>query len=134
MHYGPLDTFEYRHPPIKALAFNTRGMHNTILYLQHIMMNTQKNPTIINLTETKHSHIKSIWREVLKDYKLVHAHPTLDPITNRRSGRTILAARRDTYKEVTVISTPSHIGDYISAATLTPYDSSPIITILVYMP
>jgi hypothetical protein len=43
-------------------------------------------------------------------------------------------ARRDTYKEVTVIPTPPHIGDYISAATLTPYDGSPIIAISAYMP
>ena len=82
-------------------------------------MNTQQKPTIIHLTETKHSHIKSIWREVLKDYKLIHTHPTLDPTTNRRSGGTILAARRDTYKGVSAIPTPPRIGDYISAATLT---------------
>ena len=123
-----MDTTEYRHPPIKAVTFNTRDMHNTILDLQHIM-NTQKKPTIIHLTETKHNHIKSIWREVLKDYKLVHTYPTLDPTTNRRSGGTILAARRDTYKEVTAIPTPSHLGDYVSAATLTPYDGSPVIAI-----
>jgi hypothetical protein len=58
-------------------------MHNTILDLQKII-STQKKPTIIHLTETKHSHIKSIGREVLKDYKLIHTDPTLDPTTNRR--------------------------------------------------
>ncbi len=108
-------------------------MHNTILDLQ-IIMNTQKKPTIVHLTETKHSHIKSIWREVLKDYKLIHTFPTLDPTTNSRSGGTILAARRDTYKEVTSIPTPPHIGDYISAATLNPHEESPIIAISAYMP
>ena len=92
-------------------------------------MNTQKKTTIIHLTETKHSHIKSIWREILKDYKLVHTYPTLDPTTNRRSGGAILTARRDNYKEVTAIPTQSHIGDYISAATLTPYYGSPVIAI-----
>jgi hypothetical protein len=98
-------------------------------------MNTQKKPTIKHLTETKHNHIKSIWKEVLNtDYKLIHAYPTLDPTTNRRSGETILAARRDTYKKVTAIPRPSHIGDYISAATLTPYDGSPTIAISAYMP
>jgi hypothetical protein len=106
--YNTSTTNEYRHPPIKAVTFNTRGMHNTILDLQTIM-NTQKKPTIIHLTETNHSHIKSIWREVLKDYKLIHTFPTLDPTTNRRSGGTILAARRDTYKEVTAVPTPPHI-------------------------
>ena len=133
MHPEPTDTIEYGHPPVKALTFNTRGMHNTILDLQHIM-NTQKNTSIIHLTETRHSHIKSVWREVLKDYKLVHTHPILDPTTNRRSGGTILSVRRDTYKEVTAIPPPSHIGDCIFAATLTPYDASPIIAISAYMP
>jgi len=130
--HDPPNTFEYRHPPIKAVPFNTRGMHNTILDIQHIM-NTQQNPTIRHLTETKHNHIKSIWRAVSYDYKLIHTYPTLDPTTNRRSGGTILAARRETYKEVTAIPTPPHIGDYISAATLTPYDGSPIIAISAYM-
>jgi hypothetical protein len=108
-------------------------MHNIILDLQNIM-NTQKKSTLIHLTKTKHNHIKSIWREVLKYYELIHIHPTLDPTTNRRSGGTILAARRDIYKEVTAIPTPPHIGDYVSAATLTPHDGSPIIAISAYMP
>jgi len=107
-------------------------MHNTIIDLRHIM-NTKQKPTIIHLTETKHIHIKPIWREVLKDYKLIHTHPNLDPTTNRRSGGTILAAGRDTYTEVTAIPAPPHIGDYISAATLTPYDDSPIIAASAYM-
>ena len=133
VHHETSDTNEYRHPRIKALILNTRGMHNTILDLQHIM-NTQKKPSTIHLTETKHSHIKSIWREVLKDYKLVHIHPTLDPTTDRGSGGTILAVRQHTYKEVTVIPASSHIGDCISAVTLTPYDGSPIKAISAYMP
>jgi len=78
--------------------------------------------------------MKSIWRETFKDYKLIHTYPTLDPTTNRRSGGTILAARRDTYKEATAISPPPYIGDYISSATLTPHDGSPIIAISAYMP
>jgi hypothetical protein len=64
----------YRHPAIHAVTFNTRGMHNTILDL-HRILNSKHKPTIINLTETKHSHIKSIWRDTLKDYKLTHTHP-----------------------------------------------------------
>jgi hypothetical protein len=35
---------------------------------------------------------------------------------------------------VTAIPSPPHIGDYISAATLTPYDGSPIIAISANMP
>ena len=133
MQHDSSETTEYRHPSIKAVTFNTRGMHNTILDLQHVM-NTHKIPTIIHLTETKLSHIQSTWREVLKDFTLIHTYPTLDPSTNRRSGETILAARRDEYKEITAIPTPTHIRDYISAATLTPYDGSPIITTPAYLP
>jgi hypothetical protein len=48
-------------------------MHNTILDLHHTL-NSKHKPTIINLTETKHKHIKSIWRDILKDYKLTHTH------------------------------------------------------------
>jgi hypothetical protein len=42
--------------------------------------------------------------------------------------------RRDTYKDANVIFPPRHIGDYISAAKLTPQDGPPIITISAYMP
>jgi hypothetical protein len=105
------NTNEYKHPPIKAATFNTIGIHNTILGLQNIINNNENKPTILHLTETKHVHIKSMWREVLKDYKLIYTHPTLDLNTNKRSGGTILAARRDTCKEVIAIPTPPHIGD-----------------------
>jgi hypothetical protein len=97
-------------------------------------MSTKNKPTILHLAGKKNSHIKSIRREALKEYKLIHTRPTLDPTTNRRSGGTILAVRRDTYKEVIAIPIPPHIGDYISAATLTPYAGSPIIAISAYMP
>ena len=64
----------------------------------------------------------------------MHTCPTHDPATNRRSGGTILAVRRDTYKDANVISPPPHIEEYKSAAKLTPQDGSPIITISAYMP
>jgi hypothetical protein len=108
-------------------------MHNTILDLHHIL-NQQTKPTIIHLTETKHIHINSIWKEAFEDYKLIHTYPTLNPITNRRSGGAILAARKDTYKDANAIFPPPHIGDCITAATLTPHDGSSIIAISVYMP
>jgi hypothetical protein len=92
----------YRHPAIHAVTFNLRGIYNTILDLRHIF-NSKHKPRIINLTETKHSHIKSIWRDTLKEYKLIHTHPKLDPNTLRRSAGTILATRRDVYKEATPI-------------------------------
>jgi len=107
-------------------------MHNTIIDL-HQILKTQTKPTTLHLTKTRHIHIKSIWREALKDYKLIHTCPTLDPNTNRRSGGTILAVSRDTYKDANGISPPPHIGDYISAAKLTPQDGSPIISVSAYM-
>jgi len=95
-------TTTYRHPATHAVTFNTRGMHNTIMDLHHIL-NSKLKPTIIHLTETKHSHIKSIWRESLKHYNLTHTPPKLDPDTLRRSAGTILVTRRDVYKEATPI-------------------------------
>ena len=130
---GALDKDTYIHPPIKAVTFTTRGMHNTILDLHHLL-NTQTKATIIHLTEAKHIHIKSMWKEALKEYKAIHAFPKLEPITNRRSGGTILAARRDTYKEANAITPPTHLRDYISAATITPHDGSITIAISAYMP
>jgi hypothetical protein len=123
----------YRHPAIKAVTFNTRGMHNTILDI-HRILSTDNKPTIISLTETKHSHIKSIWRDILKEYKLIHTPPKLDPTTLRRSAGTILAIRRDTYKEAIPIQTPTNLTDYIKAAKITPHDGTPIIAITAYMP
>jgi hypothetical protein len=108
-------------------------MHNIILDLHHIL-NSNHKPTIISLTETKHSHIKSIWRDTLKDYKLIHTPPKLDPNTLRRSAGTILAIRRDIYKEATPIQTPTNLMDYIKAAKLTPHDGTPVIAITAYMP
>jgi hypothetical protein len=52
-------TTSYRHPAIIAVTFDTRGIHNTIMDLHHIL-NSKQRPTIIHLTETKHSHVKSI--------------------------------------------------------------------------
>jgi len=108
-------------------------MHNTILDL-HRILNSKQKPTIIHLTETKHSHIKSIWRESLKDYRLTHTPPRLDPDTLRRSADTILATRRDVCKEANPIQTPTNLKDYINAAEIIPHDGTPIITITAYMP
>jgi len=126
------DPKTYRHPAIHAVAFNTRGVHNNILDL-HRILNSKTKPTILYLTETSHSHIKSIWREALRDYELTHTSPKLDPTTNRRSAGTILATRRDVYKDVTSIPTPAHIIDYIKAAIIIPHDGFPIIDITAYM-
>ncbi len=59
------------HQSPKTFTVDTRGMHTTIIDLQNILT-TQPDPHIIALTETKHRHIKSIWRQTLRNYKLVH--------------------------------------------------------------
>jgi hypothetical protein len=122
----------YRHPAIHAVTFNTRGMHNTILDLNRIL-NSITKPSILYLTETEYGHIKSIWREALRDYKRTHTSPKLYPTTNRRSAGTILATRRDVYKVVAPIPTPAHLTDYIKAATITSQEGIPIIAITAYM-
>ncbi len=118
------DTITYRHPVIHAVTFNTRGMHITILDLHQILKSKHKQ-TIIHLTETKHSHIKSIWREALENYKLKHTSQKLDPTTQSRSADNILATRRDVYKDATPIKTPTHLTDHIKAAIITPHNGPP---------
>jgi len=71
----------YRQLAIKEVAFYTRDMHNTILDLQHIL-NTPTKPTLPILTETKHSHIKSIRRETPKEYTLINPPSRLHRNTN----------------------------------------------------
>ena len=44
--------------PVTLTTLNTRGMHTSLVDLLHTMERTQ--PDILSLTETKHSHIKSI--------------------------------------------------------------------------
>jgi hypothetical protein len=86
----------YRHPAIHAVAFNTRGMHNTILDLHHIL-NSKHKPTIINLTETIQSHIKSIWRDTLKDYKLTHTHTQNSTPTHYEDQPALFWPQDETY-------------------------------------
>ena len=123
----------YSHPQITAALLNTRAMHSSILDLQEIFTNTP-HPNIICLTETKHGHIKSTWRNLLKDYKLIHTPSTLDPHTNRRSGGTILGVRRSNYKLIQTVLIPKHIKNYVAAATLEPAKGSTILALSVYMP
>jgi hypothetical protein len=108
-------------------------MHSTVLDLHHILASKNKM-TILYLTETKHSHIKSTWREALRDYKLINTSTKLEPTTNRISFGIILSIRKDIYKDATPIPTPIHLTNYIKEVTITPHDGSPIITISAYMP
>jgi hypothetical protein len=123
----------YTHPQITAALLNTRAMHSSIIDLQEIFTHTP-HPNIICLTETKHGHIKSTWRNLLKDYKLIHTPSTLDPHTNRRRGGTILGVRRNSYKLIQTVPIPKHIQTYVAAATLEPTKGSTILALSVYMP
>jgi len=107
-------------------------MHTAILGLHHILTTPTKS-TLRNLTETKPINIKSIWRETLQKYKLIHTSSRLDHNTNRRSAGTVLAIRRDAYKNDTTIPTPIHLRDYITVATLIPHDGSSNSAISAYM-
>ncbi len=107
-------------------------MHNTILDLRQILASKTK-PTILHLNETRHSHIKSLWREALQDYKLIHTSPKLYPATDRRSAGTMLVICKDICKDAASIPTPTHLSDYIKAATNTPHDGFPIVAIAAYV-
>ena len=118
--------------PVTLTTLNTRGMHTSLVDLLHTMERTQ--PDILSLTETKHSHIKSIWRHTLTGYKLVHHPPPLNPDTGRRSGGVILAIRTSHYRSITQLSAPEALRPHLAAAVLTPYIGSPTLVIGAYMP
>jgi hypothetical protein len=124
---------EYSHPSITALTLNSRGMHTTILDLQNLLA-TQTPPHIIALAETKHRHIKSIWRHTLKGCKLVHNPSLYNKHTKRCTGGTILAINTTTYSSIEPYKTPSHLQYHIAMALLTPKVGSKIIAISLYMP
>jgi hypothetical protein len=86
---------EYTHQSLKALNLNTHGMHTKILDLQNIL-SKYPDPNIIALTETKHCHIKSIWRQALRNYKLVYNPSLYNKHTKSCSGGTILAIHKKT--------------------------------------
>ena len=108
-------------------------MHTTILDLQSILDN---NPDlhIIALTETKHRHIKSIWRQTLKNYKLIHSPSHYDKHTQRCSGGTILAIHKNAYSTIKPIHIPSQYQPYFAIALLTPKTGSDILAIAAYLP
>ena len=120
-------------PTIITVTFNTMGMHNTILDLHHIL-STPTKPTILHLTETKHSHIKSIWKEALKK---LYTHPHITEIRPRHKSKINMHYPSHTKRHLqptTKISAPIHLRDFITAATLTPHKGFPIIATSAHMP
>ena len=94
-------------------------MHTTILELQDLL-NTNSKPQIIALTETKHRHIKSIWRHTIKNYKLVYNPSLYNKKTNHASGGAILAIRYDAYATIEPIAVPTPYQPCIAIALLQP--------------
>ncbi len=107
-------------------------MHTTILDLQKIL-DTNPNPHIIALSETKHRRIKSIWRHTLKNYKLIYNTSHYDKQTQRCSGGTILAIHKNTYPTIKPIHIPSQCQPYLAIALLTPKTGSDILAIAAYL-
>jgi len=108
-------------------------MHTTILDLQNLLA-TQTPPHIIALTETKHRHIKSICRQTLKGYKLVHNPSLYNKHTKRFTMGAILALNTYTYTNIEPYQTPSHLQHHIAMALLTPKAGSKLNAISIYMP
>jgi hypothetical protein len=105
-HTTPLPNNDiYTHQRLKVLTLNTRGMHTTIIDLQNILT-THPDPHIMALTETKHRNIKSIWRQTLKNYKLIYNPSLYNKLTKRCSGGTILAIHKNAYPTIQPIHIP----------------------------
>ena len=108
-------------------------MHTTILDLQKLLT-THSDPHIIALTETKHRNIKSIWRQTLKNYKLIYNPSLYNKLTKRCSGGTILAIHRNAYPTIKPLHIPSQYQPYLAIALLTPKTGSAILAIAAYLP
>jgi len=108
-------------------------MHTTLLDLQDIL-NKQTPPQILALTETKHRHIKSIWRHTLRNYKLIYNPSLYNKSTKRASGGSILAIHSPNYKNIEPIRVPPPYQPYLAIAKLTPKNGTPLIAISAYLP
>ena len=108
-------------------------MHTTVLDL-HDILNTHTKHQIIALTETKHRHIKSIWRYTLKNYKLVYNPSLYNKKTKRAFGGAILAIRSDAYSTIEPIAFPTPYQPYIAMVLLQPLVGTKLITIAAYLP
>jgi hypothetical protein len=108
-------------------------MHTTILDLQDLLNNKPK-PQLIALTETKHRHIKSIWRHTLREYKLIYNPSLYNRSTKRASGGAILAVHSKAYTSIEPIRVPNPYQPYIAIAKLTPKQGTTLIAISAYLP
>jgi hypothetical protein len=108
-------------------------MHTTILDLQNILTD-HPDPHIIALTETKHRHLKSIWRQALRNYKLVYKPSLYNKHTKRCSGGTILAIQKNAYSTTKPLLIPPSYQPYLAIALLTPKAGSEILAIAAYPP
>jgi len=106
-------------------------MHTTILDLQKLLT-AHPDPHIIALTETKHRHIKSIWRQTLRNYKLIYNPSLYNKQTKRCSGGTILAIHKNAYSTMQSIHIPPPYQPYLAIALLTPKAGSAILAIAAY--
>ena len=94
-------------------------MHTTILDLQKILTD-HPEPRIIALTETKHRHFKSIWRQTLRNDKLVHNPSLYSTHTKRCSEGTILAIHKSADLTIKALRIPPPYQPYLTIALLTP--------------
>jgi hypothetical protein len=108
-------------------------MHTTIIDLQNLL-NAYPDTHIIALTETKHRHVKSIWRQALRNYKLVYNPSLYDKQAKRFSGGTILAVHKNAYKTINPLRIPSQYQPYLAISLLTPNRGSNILAIAAYLP
>jgi len=108
-------------------------MYTTIIDLQNIIT-TQPDPHIIALTETKHRYIKFIWRQTLRNYKLVHNPSLYNKHTKRCSGGAILAIHKNAYSTIKPLHIPPTYQPYLAIALLTPKAGSEILAIAAYLP
>jgi hypothetical protein len=108
-------------------------MHTTILYLQKLLA-AHSDTHIIALTETKHRHIKSIWRQTLRNFKLIYNQSLYNTHTKRCSGGTIVAIHKKAYSTIKPLHIPPPYQPYLAIALLTPKAGSEILAITAYLP
>ena len=128
-----IDKDKYTRTNLTLCTLNVRGMHSTIVDVIQILNGT-RIPDVFALTETKHSHVNSIWRETLQHYKIHHNVPELHTETNRRSAGTILAVNRRKFKQSRMVEVPAPLRNHITAAIVEPHAGTSMLIISLYMP
>jgi len=109
-------------------------MHSTVVDIVRLLEHSNISPDILSLTETKHTHINSLWRNILHDFKILHYPPQVNPDTRKPSGGTALAVKKSSFRTTCAIDVPKDLRSHLVAAIITPHAGTPIIAISVYMP